>query len=327
MTAIPAVRRNPIVQHLRIAQSGTIVTFVALIVLSLVAGAVTPAFRTATNVDDILRQAVGLGLASIGQTIVILLGGIDLSVGSVAKLSEMLAAIVMNGNSSMIAPAVGMVLVIAIAVGAVNGLLVTRLRIAPFIATFGMFGLLQGVAFLISTSPVGLAADPVLTLYTDQLGPIYTLVAGFAVILIVVWIFLSRTPWGRHIYAVGADAHVARLATIRVTAVVIGGYIACAVFAALAGLFLLARSGTGDPTLGDDYQFDSITAVVLGGTSLAGGRGGVIGTVGGVLLLSVIDNVFNLAQIDSSYQQLLKGVILLTAFSLYRQRQHWDSGG
>lgn len=327
MTAIPAVRRNPIVQHLRIAQSGTIVTFVALIVLSLVAGAVTPAFRTATNVDDILRQAVGLGLASVGQTIVILLGGIDLSVGSVAKLSEMLAAIVMNGNSSMIAPAVGMVLVIAIAVGAVNGLLVTRLRIAPFIATFGMFGLLQGVAFLISTSPVGLAADPVLTLYTDQLGPIYTLVAGFAVILIVVWIFLSRTPWGRHIYAVGADAHVARLATIRVTAVVIGGYIACAVFAALAGLFLLARSGTGDPTLGDDYQFDSITAVVLGGTSLAGGRGGVIGTVGGVLLLSVIDNVFNLAQIDSSYQQLLKGVILLTAFSLYRQRQHWDSGG
>lgn len=327
MTAIPAMRRSPIVRHLRIAQAGTIVTFAALLVLSLVAGVLTPGFRTATNIDDILRQAVGLGLASLGQTIVILLAGIDLSVGSVAKLSEMLAAIIMNGNSSMIVPAVGVVLVVAIVIGTMNGFLVTRLRIAPFIATFGMFGLLQGIAFLISTSPVGLAADPVLTLYTDQLGPVYTLVAGFAVILILVWIFLTRTPWGRHIYAVGADVHVARLATIRVNAVVIGGYIACAVFAALAGLFLLARSGTGDPTLGDDYQFDSITAVVLGGTSLAGGRGGVIGTVGGVLLLSVIDNVFNLAQIDPSYQQLLKGVILLTAFSLYRQRQHSDSGG
>jgi ribose transport system permease protein len=188
-----------------------------------------------------------------------------------------------------------------------------------------MFGLLQGIAFLISTAPVGLAADPVVTLYDTQTGPVYTLVVGFAVIALLMWIVLARTPWGRHIYAAGGDAQVARLAGIRVSLVIIAGYVACAVFAALAGLFLLSRSGSGDPTLGDNYQFDSITAVVLGGTSLAGGRGGVVGTLGGVLLLSVIDNVFNLLQIDASYQQLLKGVILLVAFSLYQQRKY--SGG
>jgi ribose transport system permease protein len=325
MSAVAAIRRLPAPRRLGITRASAIVTFAAVIVLSLAAGALTPDFRTAANINDVLRQAVGLGLASLGQTIVILLAGIDLSVGSVAKLSEMIAAIVMNGSSAMIFPALAAVIGMAIAVGAVNGLLVTRLRIAPFIATFGMFGLLQGIAFLISTAPVGLAADPVVTLYDTQTGPVYTLVVGFAVIALLMWIVLARTPWGRHIYAAGGDAQVARLAGIRVSLVIIAGYVACAVFAALAGLFLLSRSGSGDPTLGDNYQFDSITAVVLGGTSLAGGRGGVVGTLGGVLLLSVIDNVFNLLQIDASYQQLLKGVILLVAFSLYQQRKY--SGG
>jgi ribose/xylose/arabinose/galactoside ABC-type transport system permease subunit len=191
------------------------VTFGTVIVLSLVAGAVTPGFRTLTNINDILRQAVGLGLASVGQTLVILLGGIDLSVGSVAKLSEMIAAIIMNGNTPMIVPAMGVALGIGLLAGGVNGLLVTRLRIAPFIATFGMFGLLQGIAFLISTSPVGQAAPPVVTAYDAQTGPVHTVVVAFAILLILTWLFLARTPPGRHIYALGADVQVARLAGIR----------------------------------------------------------------------------------------------------------------
>jgi ribose transport system permease protein len=322
---VAALRQNRAARRFGLGQVSALVTFAAVIVLCLIAGALTPDFRTTANVDDILRQSVGLGLVSAGQTIVILLEGIDLSVGSVAKLSEMLAAMIMNGNSSMIVPAVAAVLAMGLLVGLVNGLLVTRLHIAPFIATFGMFGLLQGIAFLISTSPVGLAAPPVVTVYDAQTGPIYTLVVIFAIILVLVWLVLARTPLGRHIYAVGADTQVARLAGVRTGLLRVGGYMACAAFAALAGLFLLSRSGLGDPTLGDDYQFDSITAVVLGGTSLAGGRGGIVGTIGGVLLLSVIGNVFNLMQIDASYQQLLKGVILLVAFSLYQQRRY--SGG
>jgi ribose transport system permease protein len=320
-TVAAAIRQYPLTRRLGLAQASAIVTFGTVIVLSLVAGAVTPGFRTLTNINDILRQAVGLGLASVGQTLVILLGGIDLSVGSVAKLSEMMAAIIMNGSTSMIVPAMGAALGIGLLAGGVNGLLVTRLRIAPFIATFGMFGLLQGIAFLISTSPVGQAAPPVVTAYDAQTGPMYTVVVAFAVLVLLTWFFLARTPPGRHIHAIGADAQVARLAGIRVNLVRVGAYMACGALAALAGLFLLSRSGAGDPTLGDNYQFDSITAVVLGGTSLAGGRGGVVGTIGGVLLLSVIDNVFNLTQIDASYQQLLKGAILLVAFSLYRQRK------
>jgi ribose transport system permease protein len=317
-----AIRRSVGTRHINRAQAGAVVTFIAVIVLTVVAAVLQPAFRTSYNINDILRQAVGLGTAATGQTLVILLGGIDLSVGSVAKLSEMIAAIIMNGNPAMIVPGIGAVIGIGVAVGTVNGWLVTRLGIAPFIVTFATFGLLRGIAFLISTSPVGQAADPVVTAYDAQTGPVYTVVVAFALLFLLTWIVLARTPLGRHIYAAGADVQVARLAGIRVNFIVIGGYIACAVFAALAGLFLLARSGSGDPTLGDSYQFDSITAVVLGGTNLAGGRGGVIGTMAGVLLLSIIDNVFNLMQIDASYQQLLKGAILLVAFSLYQQRKY-----
>jgi ribose transport system permease protein len=319
------LRQNLVPRRLRLSRIGSIVTFTTVIVLCLVVGILTPDFRTSANAEDILRQCVGLGLAAVGQTIVILLGGIDLSVGSVAKLSEMMAAIIMNGNTSMIVPAVAAVVGIGALVGLVNGLLVTRLHIAPFIATFGMFGLLQGIAFLISTAPIGLAADPVVTAYDAKMGPVYTFVVGFAAVVVVIWIVLARTRVGRHIYAAGADPQVARLAGIRVNLLRVGGYMACGVFAALAGLYLLSRSGIGDPTLGDDYQFDSITAVVLGGASLAGGRGGVIGTIGGVLLLSVISNVFDLTQIDASYQQLLRGAILLVAFSLYQRRKY--SGG
>ncbi len=325
MMTAAAIWRNLATRRIGGVQVGAVVTFNAVIILSLVTAVLQPAFRTAYNLNDVLRQAVGLGTAAIGQTLVILLGGIDLSVGSVAKLSEMIAAIIMSGNPAMIAPAIGAAIGIGVLVGAINGVLVTYLRIAPFIATFGMFGLLRGVAFLISTSPVGQAADPVVTSYDAQTGPVYTVVVVFAILLILTWIFLARTPVGRHIYAVGADVQVARLAGIRVNLIVIGSYIACTVFAALAGVFLLARSGSGDPTLGDSYQFDSITAVVLGGTSLAGGRGGVVGTIGGVLLLSIIDNVFNLGQINASYQLLVKGAILLVAFSLYQQRK--QSGG
>jgi len=325
MMTAAAIWRNLATRRIGGVQAGAVVTFNAVIILSLVTAVLQPAFRTAYNLNDVLRQAVGLGTAAIGQTLVILLGGIDLSVGSVAKLSEMIAAIIMSGNPAMIVPAIGAAIGIGVLVGAINGVLVTYLRIAPFIATFGMFGLLRGVAFLISTSPVGQAADPVVTSYDAQTGPVYTVVVVFAILLILTWIFLARTPVGRHIYAVGADVQVARLAGIRVNLIVIGSYIACTVFAALAGVFLLARSGSGDPTLGDSYQFDSITAVVLGGTSLAGGRGGVVGTIGGVLLLSIIDNVFNLGQINASYQLLVKGAILLVAFSLYQQRK--QSGG
>jgi len=321
-TVASAIRQGALTRRFGLARASAAVTFATVIVLSLVAGAVTPGFRTLTNVNDVLRQAVGLGLASLGQTLVILLGGIDLSVGSVAKLSEMTAAIMMNGNTSMTAPAIAAALGIGLLAGAANGLLVTHLRIAPFIATFGTFGLLQGIAFLISTSPVGQAATPVVTVYDAETGPVYTLVVGFAVLTVLAWFVLARTPLGRHLYAVGADSQVARLSGIRVNLLRVGAYMTCGLLAALAGLFLLSRSGIGDPTLGDDYQFDSITAVVLGGTSLAGGRGGVVGTIGGVLLLSVIGNVFNLTQIDASYQQLLKGAILLVAFSLYQQRKY-----
>ena len=317
-----AMKRNPLARRLVSGQVMALVTFATIIVLSLVAAARAPGFRTAANIDDILRASVGLGLASIGQMLVILVAGIDLSVGAVAKLSEMIAAIIMNGKPALVVPAVAAVLAIGLLVGAVNGLLVTRLRIAPFIATFGMYGLLHGIAFLISSSPVGLAAPSVANLYIVHTGPVYTLVLGFAIIAVLVWVFLARTATGRHVYAVGADAEVARLAGIRVDLLRVGVYMACGVFAALAGLFLLSRSGIGDPTLGDSYQFDSITAAVLGGTSLAGGRGGVVGTLGGVLLLSLIENVFNLMQVDASYQQLLEGAILLIAFSLYVQRKY-----
>ena len=233
----------------------------------------------------------------------------------------------MAGSSGRIAPAVIACLATGAGIGLVNGLIVTWFRAAPFIVTFGMAGILTGLSFTISTQPRGQAADSFLRVYDGSpgtlpvLGPLPYSVIAVAVVWALAWLLVVRTPFGRRILAVGGNAEAARLAGIHLQRIRVAVYVLSGALAALGGLYALARSGVGDPTAGDGLEFDSITAVALGGTSLFGGVGGIPGTLGGVLLLTLIGNVFNLLQISTWYQGMLKGGIILLAVALYRRRR------
>lgn len=315
MTTVPAL------SSARLRRNAPLLVVYGILLL-LVAGAsmYSDRFLTDRNIFNILRQATFLGTIALGQTIVILTGGIDLSVGSLVKLSILCSAIWMAGKSENIAGAVIATLLLGALVGTIHAVLITQLNIAPFIVTLGSYSILRGIALRISTSPVGKAAPEILRLYDQRVGPVPVLVIGFLVLIIVLLFVLRRTPFGRYIYAVGGNEQVARLSGVPVNWVKFGVYVLCSMLAALGGLLLLTRYGVGDPVIGDGLELESITAVVLGGTSLFGGRGGIIGTVGGVLLLGLVTNLLVVLNVNQWLRDLIQGAIIVSAVALYRQK-------
>ena len=292
------------------------------LLLLMVIGAALTADRSLTerNIFNVLRQAAFLGVAAIGQTLVILTGGIDLSVGSLVKLSLLVSALVMDGQPGMTLPAVAVTLLLGAFVGTIHAFLITRLQVAPFIVTLGSYSILRGVSLAIATKPVGNASPAMLALYDLKIGPVPVLVIGFALLLVLVVIMLRRTRFGRYIYAIGSNEQGARLAGLPVERVKYGVYILCSMLTALTGLLYLGRMGIGDPSVGDGLELQTITAVILGGTSLFGGRGGVIGTLGGVLLLGLTSNLLVVLRVNQWIQELIEGAIIVGAVALYKQK-------
>jgi ribose transport system permease protein/putative xylitol transport system permease protein len=302
-------------------------------VLALVIGGASYSdrFLTERNLVNVLRQSSFLGIVAIGQTLVILTGGIDLSVGSLVKLSVLVAAVLMDGNPENTAKAIIATIGLGMLVGAAHALVITQLKVAPFIVTLGTFSILRGAALMISTGPIGKATHDFLLLYDRRLdsypvlgsvpwiGTLPILVAFFFILLLLTAYLLRRTPFGRHIYAVGGNEQVARLSGIRVSWVKFGVYILCSTLAAVSGLMWLSRMGVGDPVIGEGLELQSITAVILGGTSLFGGRGGVLGTLGGVLLLSLTANLLVVLNVNQWIQGLIQGIIIIIAVALYKQ--------
>jgi ribose transport system permease protein len=291
-----------------------------LLVMVVLASLFSERFLTERNFANLLRQAGFLGIVAIGQTVVILSGGIDLSVGSVIKLSVLVAALVMNGHESNTALAIGLVLLMGVLVGMFNAMVITRLRVAPFIATLGVYSILRGISFAITTKPIGRASPFWLSFYDSRIGPLAGPAVVFFVLLVVMIVVLRRTRFGRYVYAVGGSEQVARLSGIPITRVKYGVYIICSALAALTGLLYLSRMGVGDPVVGDGLELQSITAVILGGTSLAGGRGGLIGTLGGVLLLALTANLLVILNVNQWIQELIQGLIIISAVALYKQK-------
>jgi ribose transport system permease protein len=289
-------------------------------------------FLTDRNMNNVLRQASFLGIVALGQTLVILTGGIDLWVGSLVKLSVLVSAVLMDGNPDNVPKAILLTLGLGVLVGVSHAIVITQLNVAPFIVTLGSFSILRGAAFMISTGPVGRATRDFLRLYDRRLGnlpligkvpylsPLPIFVVFFILLLVIFAFMLRRTPFGRYLYAIGGNEQVASLSGIRVNWVKFGAYILCSTLACLAGLMWLSRMGVGDPVIGDGLELQTITAVILGGTSLFGGRGGVIGTLGGVLLLSLTANLLVVLNVNQWYQQLIQGVIIITAVALYKQK-------
>jgi len=278
-------------------------------------------FRTPSNMANIMRQSIILGLLAIGQSMVILTGGMDISIDMIARTVGLTIATLFALNESdpaLILPLIGLGIVIGVALGGVNGILVTRTHANPFIVTFGVAFILRGVNLAISTTPIRGVPSEYLRIYDTKVGIVAVNVIVMAFIWFLVWLFTTRTRLGRSLYAVGGSPRIAQLSAIRVNRTLMSAYILSGFFASLAGLFVLARMGVGDPNTAEGMTFQSIVAVAVGGISLYGGRGSIIGTLGGVLLLTIIANVFNLIQVNIYFQQLLLGLIVLIAVAAYR---------
>src|SRR5919199_2303615 len=298
---------------------GSIVfTYTLVLLVGIGAGIYSERFRDPGNLTNVLRQTIVLGLLAIGQSLVILAGGIDMSVALIARVSTLIVAVLFGGNDALILPLVALGLLIGAGLGLVNGLIITRVYASPFIVTFGMFSILNGISLAIASSPVGKIPPAYLTVYDASLGPLPISVLAMALVWAGAWLLTSRAPFGRALYAVGGSQRVARLAGINVSRALLVAYVLSGLCGAAGGLFILARTGVGDPKMAEGLDFQSIVAVALGGISLSGGRGSILGTLGGVLLLGVVANMFNILQVDSFYQQLILGLVVLITVATYR---------
>ena len=293
----------------------------ALFVISLVLFAARPGFLTVPNLVNLVRQISISGILAVGVTFVLLTGGVDLSLGSLVALTGVVAA--SFAHTGEVSPAVPVLMgaLTGAGCGALNGLVITRGRVAPFIATLGMMTAARGLALVISGGrPVSnLPRDFTVIGSGDVLGIPIPVVAFLAVALASA-VFLRNFRLGRYIYAVGGNGDAARSSGVRVVAVKMFAYIVCGVLAGLAGTILAARITTGQPNAGIGYELDAIAAAVIGGTSLSGGSGSIVGTVLGVLLIGLINNGLDLLNVQSYYQQVVKGIIIVGAVWMDRSR-------
>lgn len=288
--------------------------YLGLLVLIIVSAFLSPVFLDSTNIFNTLRQASAIGIVSIGATLVIINGGIDLSVGSILSLAACLTTGIMAGRDGVTLGVVMLVLCVGLFIGFVNGVVITKRRVEPFIITLGMSTIVQGVVlFWTKGSPVGQIAPNLRFLGAGYLWVIPVPVIVFVLLFAVMSLIMHRNVFGRYVYSVGGNAEAARLSGINVDRNKIAVYMLSGLFAAIAGIVLAARVSVGDPYIGRGFELDAIAAAVIGGTSMAGGIGGLGGTVAGVLIITVMNNMLNLLNVSPFIQQIVKGVIIVLA--------------
>lgn len=281
--------------------------------LTLVAGALVPGFLHPAHLLNLLRQAVALGIVSAGQTLAILSGGVDLSVGGVAIFTNVVAADLLAGSDARNLIAVAAVVAAGALVGLLNALGVVRLGIPPFVMTLGTGVAMQGAALVYSQGAASGAASPLLRFIGvgPVLGVIPVGVLLWAAVAALTMVMLGRTTLGRAIYAVGSNRAAARLAGIRVERVLTAVYVMSALTSVLAGLFMTGYIGTGTLDWGEDYRLTSLAAVVMGGTPFRGGTGGYVGTIFAVLTLTVLSGLLTVLQVSEPVRQMLYGAVVL----------------
>jgi len=292
-------------------------------VLFVIAGllsVLTDSFATASNLTNVARQVSINGILAVGVTFVLLTGGVDLSLGSVVALSGVACALFAHPGEYPLFVPICVGLLTGGLCGLLNGVLVTRGGIAPFIVTLGMMTVARGLALIFSGGKPVADMSPDLTRLAGDLGPVPIPLICFAAVAVLSWLFLGRFRLGRHLYAVGGNEQAARAAGVSVPKVKLFAYGLCGLLTGLAGVVLAARITTGQPNAGQAYELDAIAAVVIGGTSLSGGVGSVLGTVLGVLLIGVINNGLDLLSVSSYYQAVIKGIIIVGAVWLDRRQ-------
>ncbi|ANB61825.1 ABC transporter permease subunit [Anoxybacteroides amylolyticum] len=316
----PIVQEARAVWGLNVKKIGPLM---GLLLLCFVLTFLSDNFFTLDNWLNILRQVSINALIAFGMTFVILTGGIDLSVGSVLALSSAFAAGLMaDGTNGLFAMVIG--ILAGLAMGALNGVIITKGRVAPFIATLATMTVFRGATLVYTEGrPITGFSDE---FAFQMIGRGYFLGIPVPVVLMIVayvvlYVVLKKTTFGRHTYAIGGNEEATWLAGIRVDRLKIWIYSLTGGLSALAGLILTSRLNSAQPTAGTAYELDAIAAVVLGGTSLSGGRGWIFGTLVGALIIGILNNGLNLLNVSSFYQQVIKGIVILLAVILDRRKE------
>jgi ribose transport system permease protein len=337
MTAAPIereqVRENRLSEAARAVFSTVGILPILLVIAVLYFGLQEPRFYGSANIFNVLRQSTFLIIVTLGQALVLISGGFDLSVGAVIAVTSVVSARFManyyagNPNSEWMAVLVGIAagLLVGLVFGLINGIGVSRFKVSPFIMTLGMASVGSGFAlYYTGGSPVS-GMPP---LFTKDIGtgrwlgvpiPIFTAIAATILVIFLV----SYTSWGRYLYAIGGNTKAAFLSGIPVGAYTASVYVLCSMLAAVTGLLLTARTSSGEPNLGPQYPLESITAAVIGGISLRGGEGRIIGAVFGALFITILTNGMNLIRVESYFQTIAIGVILILAVVVDRLRDRW----
>lgn len=295
--------------------------FAFIIALAIALSIYSPFFLTVRNISAIFVQMSVIAIIAVGETMVIITAGIDLSVSSVVALAGVVSTmLVANSHVNVALGMIAGVVVGAIA-GLLNGVLVTRVKLPPFIATLGTLSAILGVAELVTNGQPIAAPVSFDVLGNGHLGPIPVPIVVMVVVAAIGWFVLSRTTLGRSAYAIGSNYETARLSGIRVNRVLTSVYVIGGLLAGLGGVIVASRVVTGDPAAGANYNLDAIAAAVIGGASLFGGEGSVIGALIGALLMELISNGGDLLNISNFWQDFILGVVILAAVAYDQVRR------
>jgi ribose transport system permease protein len=271
---------------------------------------------------NIIVRSVALGIVAVGQTMVIIGASIDLSVAYTISITAVMSSYIMQGSTANIAIAIPAVFLIGLAIGLANGLTITKLKVNPFIATLGMSLIIKGIINATFSNYTGSVPKSFEYFGYGTIGPIPVSIIILVLIYLLGWFFLARTKFGAHLYGVGGNSEIARLSGVRTDRVVIGAHIICSMTAVLSGIFLVSQMRSGAPWVGPNgyYDLNSIATTVIGGTALSGGKGGVWGTLAGVLIFGVLDTTFNQLGVNPYLKMVLRGAIIVLAVASYTLR-------
>lgn len=301
----------------KIAKDNSMAIF--LVVLTIASAIFVPRFIEPTNLVNVLMQITINALLATGMTFVIITGGIDLSVGSVAALAGIVGTVIIKSMpNASIFTSVCVILVTAVVVGGICGAFtafnVSKLKVAPFIATLAMMSIARGFAYVYTESkPVFGLPDSFGWMGLRYIGPLPVMVIVMVIVLISAHIVLTRTCFGRYIFAVGSNEEVSKLSGINVAKIKFYVYIIAAILAALGGVALASRLQAGQPNAAQGYELNAIAAVAMGGTSMSGGRGGIAQTTLGLVIIGIINNALSLLGVSSYWQTIAMGAIILIA--------------
>lgn len=297
--------------------------YFALLLLVVISGVLSPPSVSPTHLLNVTRQASALGIVGMGQTFVIMTQGIDLSVGASLTLIEILTAGMILGRGEMVLPVVIFCLGVGAFIGLINGLGIAKLKLSPFVMTLCMMSVLTGVYLLYSGgSPRGKIPDSLRFIGAGRIGNVFpAAIIVWMIAIAVAFIVLRYTTFGRYIYSTGGNPRASYLSGVNVDRVIIIAYVISGFFSALAGVLLAGYIGTGSLTVGRGYDLNSIAAVIMGGTTFSGGRGGVIGTVGGALVITILFSLLTMLGIPHSGKLVAQGLIIIGMVSLYAKRR------